>query len=83
MKSKIEEGFLDFFKGLEDPRSERSRKQMIGESYLQHFVRSFAEPKDGKMLKILEKPSLTIYANFFHLKMAFQVMIHFVDFSER
>lgn len=34
MKHKIEEGFLDFFKGLEDPRFVRNRKHMIGEILL-------------------------------------------------
>jgi hypothetical protein len=29
MKHKLEEGFLDFFTGLEDPRSVRNRKHMI------------------------------------------------------
>lgn len=34
MKYTIEEGFLDFFNGLEDPRSERNQKHMMGEILL-------------------------------------------------
>ena len=34
MKLKIEEGFLDVFKGLEDPRSDRNRKHMMAEILL-------------------------------------------------
>lgn len=34
MKYKIEEGFLDFFNGLEDPRSARNQKHMMGEILL-------------------------------------------------
>jgi hypothetical protein len=34
MQLKIEEGFLDVFNGLEDPRSKRNRKHSMGEILL-------------------------------------------------